>query len=176
MAFETVIELVTANVRERLAAAAVDELVYAAALMTADTEDVSVRHIAIGLERDLADTLAEFEPEEALELIWNAYEFTREAPDEPDLESDPKFRAAATREREAVGPDAWTALGGDPRDYVLNRVAANVGADPPLPSVTDDFVVYAFTDDFADELAANLTFAATRQAAGLLRARGLLPG
>jgi hypothetical protein len=65
MAFETVIELVTANVRERLAAAAVDELAYAAALMTTDTEDVSVRHIAIGLERDRADTLAGLEPEEA---------------------------------------------------------------------------------------------------------------
>ena len=137
MAFETVIEHVTANVRERLAAAAVDERVYAVALMTADTEDVSVRHIAIGLERD---------------------------------------RAAATRERETVGVDAWTALGGDPRDYVLNRVAANVGADPPLEFVTDDFVVYAFTDDLADELVANVTFSATPAAARLLRARHLLAG
>lgn len=176
MAFETVIELVTANVRERLTAAAIDELVYAAALMSADTEDVSVAHIAIGLERDRAHTLDELEPEEALELIWNAYEFAREAPGEPDLENDPTFRAAATREREAVGADPWTGLGGDPRDYVLNRVAANIGADPPLPSVTDDFVVYAFTDDLADELVANMMFSATPAAARLLQARHLLPG
>ena len=175
MPFEVVIRRVTANVRERLAAAAVDELVYAVALMTGDTEDVDVSHIAIGLERDRAEALASLAPDEAFEVTWNGYDFAREAPHEPDLWLDAEFRSAAARERQDVGDDAWEALGNDPRDYVLNRVAANVGVDHPLRSVTDDFVVYAFTDDLADELIANLRFSASPEAARLLRVRNLLP-
>jgi hypothetical protein len=42
--------------------------------------------------------------------------------------------------------------------YVLNRVAARVGKRHPLNSVTDDFVVYAFAEDFEDEPLENIRF------------------
>jgi hypothetical protein len=35
---------------------------------------------------------------------------------------------------------------------VLNRVAANVGREHPLQSVTDDFVVYAWPESFSEVL------------------------
>jgi hypothetical protein len=58
---------------------------------------------------------------------------------------------------------------------VLNRAAARVAAQHPLRSVTDDFVVYAFAEDFGEELIENIAFSAGPDIAGRLRAKGVLP-
>jgi hypothetical protein len=107
--------------------------------------------------------------------VWNAYEFALEAPRKPDLDRDAEFRAAVARKLTPLEHDPWPVLHSFPRDYVLNRVAANVGVAHPLRSVTDDFVVYAWPDSLGDELIANLKFSASADAAPLLRARNLLP-
>jgi hypothetical protein len=41
--------------------------------------------------------------------------------------------------------------------------------------VTDDFVVYAFAEDFGEELIENIAFSAGPDIASRLRAKGVLP-
>jgi hypothetical protein len=62
----------------------------------------------------------------------------------------------------------------DPQQWVLNRIAKSVGERRPLATVTDDFVVFAFHDDFGSGLAANLRLSGG-SAVSLLEARGLMP-
>jgi hypothetical protein len=69
---------------------------------------------------------------------------------------------------------AWDQLGEEPQRYVLNRVAARVATEHPLRAVTDDFVVYAFDEDFGEDLVANIRFSASRDAVRRLEAKGLL--
>jgi hypothetical protein len=169
VAFETVIHRATANVQERLAAEAVDDLVYAVALIAAE-EELCAGVVAIGLERDRAEAVASLDPSHAFRQVWNPYEFALEAPNEPYLNDDVEFRALAARELADLGDDPW-----DAQRYVLNRVAANVGRKHPLHAVTDDFVVYTWPESFSDELIENLRFSAGSESAQLLRARSLLP-
>jgi hypothetical protein len=63
----------------------------------------------------------------------------------------------------------------DPQQWILNRVARAVGERHPLSPVTEDFIVFAFHDDFGYELAANLRFSGGI-AASHIQARGLMPG
>jgi hypothetical protein len=69
---------------------------------------------------------------------------------------------------------AWDQLGEEPQHHVLNRVAARAAAEHPLRAVTDDFVVYAFDEDFGDNLVANIRFSASPDALKRLEAKGRL--
>jgi hypothetical protein len=171
---EYVIERAASNVRERLSACGVTELVYAAALFGADPEALFPSEITLGLERDRAAALASPVTYDAFWRIWEPEEMARSCPDKPSLYDDPEFLAAQRAVWEPPGA-AWEALGEEPRRYVLNRVAARVTAQHPLPSVTDDFVGYAFAEDFGEELIENITFSAGPEIAHRLRAKGVLP-
>jgi hypothetical protein len=124
-----VIARAAANVRERLAACGVDELVYAVALFSPDPEALFASEITLGLERDRAAARASLGPYDAFWRTWNAEEFARSCPDEPSLYADHEFGAAQSELLEQPGA-AWGALGEEPQRYVLNRAAARVAAQP----------------------------------------------
>jgi hypothetical protein len=174
VSIEYVIERAVSNVRERFSACGATELVYAAALFSPDPEALFASEITLGLERDRVAALASPTSYDAFWRTWNAWEFARSGRDEPSLYDDPEFLAAQQAVWEPRGA-AWDALGEEPQRYVLNRIAARVTAQHPLPSVTDDFVVYAFAEGFGEELIANITFSAGPDIANRLRAKGLLP-
>ena len=174
MSIDYVIERAVANARERLGARGVDGLVYAVAFFGADTEALFADEITVGLERDRVGALQSHDPYDAFWHIWNADRFALTCPDRPNLLEDDEFLAAQQALWES--PDfTWEALGDDPQRYALNRVAAQVASQHPLPAVTDDFVVYLFAEDFGDELVANIEFAASAGVAERLRAKGLMP-
>jgi hypothetical protein len=162
-----VIERAAANVCERLKARGVDEPAYAVAIYSPDPEALCADIITVGLERDRTD---------AFSSVWNPEEYAYTCPFEPSLFDDPDF-AAAQAEVWTPSGSAWDQLGEEPQRYVLNRVAARVGAEHPLRAVTDDFVVYAFDEDFGEDLVANIRFSASPDAVRRLEAKGLLtPG
>jgi hypothetical protein len=176
MRIDYVIERAAANVRERLAARGVDEPAYAVAIYSPDPEALCADTITVGLERDRAAALESLSGYDAFWSVWNPEEFAYTCPFEPSLFDDPGFAAAQAEVWEPPGA-AWDQLGEEPQRYVLNRVAARVGAEHPLRAMTDDFAVYAFDEDFGEYLVANIRFSASPDAVRRLEAKGLLmPG
>ena len=172
---EDVIRRVTANVQQRLAGLRTGGPVYAVALMLSD-EGLFDMILPAGCEQERRDAIASPLSEyDTFIRVWNAYEFALEAPYEPCLDDDAEFLVLARRAIDELGVDPREALSGEePESYILNRVAAIVTREHPLASVTDDFVVYAWTES-SEEWLENLRFSATPDAARLLRERHLLP-
>jgi hypothetical protein len=130
-----------------------------------DDESLEPGWVCIGLEPDRAAALAGTDP---IRQIWNVSDFGLSV--EAELRDDAAFVAAEQ--------EAWEVLESvdicDPQRWVLNRVAKALGERRPLASVTDDFVVFAFADDFGADLTENLRFSGG-PAFALLEQRGLLP-
>jgi hypothetical protein len=130
-----------------------------------DDEILEPGWVSVGLEPDRAAVLVGTVP---TRQIGNVSDFGLSV--EAELRDDGAFVAAeqeAWKVLESV--DIW-----DPQRWVLNRVAKALGERRPLASVTDDFVVFAFADDFGADLTENPRFSAG-PAFALLEQRGFLP-
>ncbi len=134
-----------------------------------DDDDLAVGAVLIGLVSDRERALANGGPYEAFRDVWDVWRFTREA--EAAVEETSAWRAASE----------LLAAHFEPREEIANRVVLAAVARvlterPPLSPVTDDFLAYAFEEDFGEDLLESLRAAAPERVARLLRERRLLPG
>jgi hypothetical protein len=136
---------------------------YAAGLWGSGEDDLAPAVICVGLEPDRAIATSRRE-------VWNVSDYAVELRVVPDLRDDETFLAAEAQALEEL----YDSDIDDPQQWVLNRIAKAVGERRPLAPVTDDYVVFAFHDDFGAELRANLRFSGGA-AASLLEQRGLMP-
>jgi hypothetical protein len=142
---------------------------YAVGLWSEDPDLLAPTVVAVGLEVTRSAILRAHSPAEAREQVWNVADFALDALPEP--RSDPGFVEHKADAREGLEREGiW-----DPARYVLNRVAKELGRDPPIAPVTADFVVFVFDEDFADELRHNIEYSASDLALAELDRMQLLP-
>jgi hypothetical protein len=168
MSIEFVIERAVENALERLAGLQIASPAFAVALFSEDTEELHGGSITVGLQSYREAVLPRLQGPARLAL-WNPFEFTVAAPDEPQLAFDPAFVDAQTALLEELyGRDI-----ADPQSYVLNRVAARLDPARLTFPVTEDFVAYTWTMDFY-QLVENLRFSASPKSLTLLEAQELV--
>lgn len=168
-ALQVVVAANVAAVERALAHKQLDEPAYALGMPPSQEDgDLAAGPLLIGVTSVRERALAQDSAYQAFRDAWDVWRFTREA--------------EATVEETSVWQEASELIAGHfaDRDEIANRVVLSaVGRAlterPPLSPVTDDFLVYAFDEDYGEDLLVNLHAAAPERVARLLRARGLLP-
>ena len=134
----------------------------------ATTNSLAAGWIGLGQESDRIKIIEDHDWVEASWRVWNMYEFGDDVPRGPNLKNDPEYLEAERQAFEQLG-----GLGFAQRE-VFTQVAKQVSLEHPLRSVTEDFVVYAFSDDWEGVLLENIAFSAPRRAHEILDRKQLV--
>lgn len=146
----------------------VDAPAFALCLFASDEPELCAAYLALGLEPDREEIVAEGTPWEAAVEVWNGSNYTYDGLEVPDPRSEPDFLAAEERINE------WLAADGvpEPSRWAMEEIAFRLTRNPPISPATDDFVAYAFEQ--GDELTASLRWIAPPETQDLLGRKRLL--
>lgn len=133
-----------------------------------DPDELAPIDVGLGLESDRAKAL-EKPPTEAYDDVWNPTRYTYiSLPDFSDPAGEPDFASAAGQVLSWLHDEGVA----DPARWALEETAAALTREPPLESVTDDFVCWAFAQ--GHELTASLKWIAPAELQQKLAEKGLL--
>jgi hypothetical protein len=168
---ERIVELNVELVKRVVSSMTVPSPAYALGLWPEDPELIAPTVVCIGLDASREAMLSRPDRRSARMQVWNVSDYELDAIPEPDPRTDPEFAS--------LEPLVWARLRAaevvDPTEFVLNRVALSLARAPVVAPRTSDFVVFAFNEDFGDQLRENIEFAASQEAVAALEAKGLLP-
>jgi hypothetical protein len=168
---ERIVELNIELVERAVSSMTVPSPAYALGLWPEDPELMAPTAVCIGLDASREAMLSGPDRGRTCMQVWNVADYDLDAIPEPDPRTDPEFAS--------LQPLVWTRLRAaavaDPPEFVLNRVALSLARAPIVAPRTSDFVVFAFNEDFGDQLRDNIEFAASTQTVAELEAKGLLP-
>lgn len=166
------VQLNAAMIRSTLDKLTVPSPAYAVGLWGSDPDLLAPTVVCVGLDETRRSIIGTSNRDEAREQVWNVADFAIDGEPNPHPRSAPSFVAAEDRARATLeSRGIW-----DPAGFILNQVARLIGEAPPKFPRTDDFVVFAFDEDFDLQLRQNIEYSSTDEALLKLEAKGLLPG
>jgi hypothetical protein len=158
------------RMRVALADAGVDFPVATLAVWQSDSgEEMFAEVISAGSASNRVDAARLDGPRERFWRAWDPHEFAMPASDLP-----PPSDSGIRRAQEHLVDKARLRGIEDPGHWALRAVLQRITANPPF-AVADHFVVYAFDDEFGDDLADNIRRTCTPDTIAYLQEQGLLP-